>query len=107
MPQNGRAATHQNLTFTKYLDRSTNELLKYSWSGKQIGKATLSCYRPDGTRQQPVISHASCMQHVIISNYSISGGPGDIPVENISLDYGIISYTYVDQKHGEPRRSTT
>src|SRR5438874_9449213 len=27
-------ATHQNLTFTKYLDASTNELLKACWSGK-------------------------------------------------------------------------
>jgi type VI secretion system secreted protein Hcp len=36
---------------------------------------------------------------VVISNYSISGGPGEIPVENVSLDYGIVQYTYVNQKH--------
>jgi type VI secretion system secreted protein Hcp len=34
----------------------------------------------------------------VISNYSISGGPGDVPVENVSLDYGIIQYSYKPQK---------
>src|SRR5207302_348605 len=37
----GEQATRQNLSFTKYLDRSTSDLLKYSWNGKQIGKATI------------------------------------------------------------------
>ena len=35
---------------------------------------------------------------MIIANYSVSGGPGDIPVENVSLDYGIIQYNYKDRK---------
>jgi len=38
------------------------------------------------------------MEHVVIANYSVSGGPGDLPVENVSLDYGIVNYIYVDQK---------
>ena len=41
------------------------------------------------------------MQHVFISNYSVSGGPGDIPLEHVSLDYGTVQYTYVDQKHAD------
>jgi type VI secretion system secreted protein Hcp len=94
-------ATHQNLTFTKYLDRSTNDLLKYSWSGKQIGKATISCFRADSPGNKPVLYLTVTMQHVIIANYSVSGGPGDIPVENVSLDYGIVEYTYLDQKRAD------
>jgi type VI secretion system secreted protein Hcp len=38
---------------------------------------------------------------VIISNFSVSGGPGDIPVENVSLDYGIVEYTYKQQKQAD------
>ena len=38
------------------------------------------------------------MEHVIIANYSVSGGPGDLPVENLALDYGIIQYSYIPQK---------
>ena len=95
-------ATHQNLSFTKYLDTATNALLKYCWSGKQIGKATVTCWRSDGaTDNKPVKYLEIAMQHVIISNYSVSGGPGDIPVENVSLDYGVVQYTYLDQKHAD------
>jgi type VI secretion system secreted protein Hcp len=92
-------APPQNLTFTKYLDSSTNDLLKHCWSGKQIGKATITCFRTDGaTDNKPVLYLALTMQHVLISNYSVSGGPGDIPVENVSLDYGVAQYNYADQK---------
>jgi type VI secretion system secreted protein Hcp len=95
-------ATHQNLSFTKYLDSGTNALLKYCWSGKQIGKATLTCYRSDGaTDNQPVAYLKVTMEHVIISNYSVSGGPGDVPVENVSLDYGTVQYDYKEQKHAD------
>ncbi len=92
-------ANHQNLSFTKYLDGSTHDLLRYCWTGKQIGKATLACYRSDGaTDNKPVKYLEVLMQHVVISNYSVSGGPGDIPVENVSLDYGVLTYTYNSQK---------
>lgn len=86
-------ATHQNFTFSKYLDSASNALLKACWSGKQFGKATLRCYRSEGLYLTVV------MEHVIIANVSIAGGPGDVPVENISLDYGIIQYEYKGQKH--------
>jgi type VI secretion system secreted protein Hcp len=96
------SATHQNFTFTKYLDAATNDLLKLCWSGKMIGKATVSCYRTDGAADNKPVEYLRIeMEHVLISNYSVSGGPGDIPVENVSLDYGIVQYTYMSQKHAD------
>lgn len=92
-------ANHQNLSFSKYLDAATHDLLKYCWAGKQIGKATLTCYRSDGSKDNKPVEYLNVeMQHVVISNYSVSGGPGDIPVENVSLDYGVVKYTYKSQK---------
>lgn len=92
-------ATHSNFTFTKYIDASTNDLLKCCWAGKQIKKATLTCYRADGaTDNKPIEYLRVVMEHVVISNYHISGGPGDIPVESVALDYGIIQYIYKSQK---------
>ena len=41
-------ANHSDFTFTKYLDSSTDDLLKMCWSGKQIGKATVCAYRANG-----------------------------------------------------------
>ncbi len=92
-------ANHQNFSFSKYLDESTADILKYCWGGKQIGKGTLTCFRSDGSKDNKPVKYLEVvMQHIIISNYSLSGGPGDIPVENISLDYGVIQYTYTSQK---------
>jgi type VI secretion system secreted protein Hcp len=92
-------AAHQNLSFTKYLDATTSQLLKYCWSGKQIGKATITCYRSSGAEDNKAVEYLKIvMDHVIIANLSVSGGPGDLPVENVALDYGIVQYTYVDQK---------
>ncbi len=89
-------ANHMNLSFTKYLDGSTTLLLKKCWGGKQFTSATLHCYRA-GEETTPVKYLEVKMEHVIIANYSVSGGPGDIPVENISLDYGILTYNYIGQ----------
>lgn len=92
-------ATHQNLSFTKYLDNGSTDLIRACWSGQQFKKVTLTCYRSDGAKDNKPVQYLNVeMQHVIVSNLSVSGGPGDVPVENISLDYGIVKYTYVEQK---------
>ena len=92
-------ASHSNFSFTKYIDDSTSDLLKQCWSGKQIGKATLTCFRADGaTDNKPVKYLEVVMEHVIVANISVSGGPGGVPIENIALDYGIVQYTYTAQK---------
>lgn len=93
-------ANHQNLSFTKYLDGSTQALLKKCWSGEQFKSAMLTCYRAS-SEANPVKYLEVTMEHVVISNYSVSGGPGDIPVENLSLDYGILTYNYVSQKRAD------
>jgi type VI secretion system secreted protein Hcp len=89
-------ASHQNLSFSKYLDSNTNALLKACWSGKQFKGAILTAYRTD-SGGKPVQYLTVTMVHVIVSNYSVSGGPGDVPVENYSLDYGLITYEYTAQ----------
>jgi len=95
-------ANHQNFTFSKYVDGATDDLLKMCWSGKQIGKAVVTCKRADGAEDNaPVDFLVIEMEHIIVSNYSVSGGPGDIPVENISLDYGIVKYIYKPQKRAD------
>jgi type VI secretion system secreted protein Hcp len=93
-------ANHSNFTFTKYVDSASSDLLKQSWTGKQFQKATVTCYRSEGTADNKPVQYLMIeMEHVIISNLSISGGAGDLPVENVSLDYGIVKYTYMPQKN--------
>lgn len=95
-------ANHSKLTFAKYLDSSTNALLKHCWSGKSIGKATLTCHRASGAEDNKPVEYLKViMEHVVIANYSISAGAGNVPIENIALDYGIIQYNYVNQKEAD------
>jgi len=88
-------ANHSDLSFTKYLDNATDAILSTCWKGEQLKKATIECYRADGTDVGTKYLTID-MEFAIVSNYSISGGGGDIPLENISLSYGTVAYTYTD-----------
>lgn len=89
-------ANHGDFTFSKYLDAATGDLLKYCWNGKQIGKATLRCYRADGDGAAILYLHVD-LEDIIVSNISIGGGAGDVPTESISLAYGKVTYSYTAQ----------
>src|SRR4051812_25634419 len=90
-------ANHSDFTFSKYIDSATDDLLKMCRNGKQIGKATVSAYRANGDNK-PVKYLEIAMDKVIVSNLSFGGGSGDLPVENISLSYGKVQYSYMPQK---------
>lgn len=90
-------AHHKDFKFTKYTDKASDDLLKYCWNGKQIGKATVSSYRSDGDTDR--IKYLEIiMEKCVISDISIGGGSGDTPVEKISINYGKITYKYNPQK---------
>jgi type VI secretion system secreted protein Hcp len=95
-------ANHQNFNFSKYIDSATDDLLKLCWSGKQVPKVTVSCFRSDGNTDNAPIKYLEVvMEHVIVSNISLSGGPGDLPMESIALDYGIVQYNYLPQQSSD------
>jgi type VI secretion system secreted protein Hcp len=92
-------ANHSDISITKYLDSSTDDILKMCWTGKQIKTGVITCLRSDGATDNKYVTYLKIeLDEIIISNYSISGGGGDLPVENISLNYGKIKYTYMNQK---------
>lgn len=87
-------ANHSDLSVTKYLDCATDAILSTCWKGEQLKAATVECYRSDGS--ETAVKYLMVeMEQVIVSNYSISGGGGDIPMENISLSYGKVGYNYI------------
>lgn len=91
-------ANHSSLNFTKYMDIATKDLLQACWNGKQYPKVDIECFRSDGTDDNAIKYLMINMEQVVISNYSFSGGGGDIPIENLSLSYGKITYTYDSKK---------
>jgi len=90
-------ANHSDFSFTKYIDSASDDLLKMCWSGKQIATAKFTGYRADGDNK-PVQYLMIDFTNVIISNYSISGGAGDLPTETVTMSYGKVTYTYIQQK---------
>ena len=74
-------ANHSDLSVTKYLDSATDDIIKSCWTGKQIKTAKIVCLRSDGSDDNKHIEYLIIdMDEVIISNYSVSGGAGDLPV---------------------------
>jgi type VI secretion system secreted protein Hcp len=90
-------ANHSDFSITKYVDASTDDLLKFCWNGKQIGKGTFTAYRADGDNK-PIKYLEVVLEKVVVSNVSFGGGGGDLPTETVSLAYGKVTYTYTPQK---------
>lgn len=89
-------ANHSDFSFTKYTDAASDDLLQYCWSGKHIKSATVHAYRANGDNK-PCKYLEINMDSVIVSNFNLGGGSSDIPVENVSLSYGKVTYKYIPQ----------
>lgn len=94
-------ANHSNLSITKYMDVATKDLLKACWNGTQFKTANMECFRASGEDENAIKYLEIKMEEVVVSNYSLSGGGGGIPIENLSLAYGKITYTYDSKKKEE------
>jgi type VI secretion system secreted protein Hcp len=92
---------HSDISITKYIDKATDDLLSKIWNGDNIATAKIECFRADAESNAPVKYLMIDLEKVIISNYSISAGGGDLPLENISLSYGKVTYTYTEQKKAD------
>jgi len=86
-------ANHTDFNFTKAIDSATDDLIGACWKGLQYETATVECFKSDGGNE-PIKFLEIVMDDVVISNYSISGGRGDLPMENISLAYSKVKYSY-------------
>ncbi|MDD2390576.1 MAG: type VI secretion system tube protein Hcp [Desulfobacterales bacterium] len=86
-------AQHSDLNISKYIDSATDDLLGACWKGKQFEKVTLECFKSDGDNT-PLKFLEIDLEDVIVSNFSISGGGGSLPMESISLSYSKVQYIY-------------
>lgn len=86
------------ISITKIMDQATPDLLKKIWSGQIIPKGAIHAYRADkeGT---PILYLKLEMMHILVTTYSLSGGEGDLPGEELGLSCGYVKYWYDVQKH--------
>lgn len=94
-------ATLNDLTCAKNLDKATPKLFQYCCNGKHIKEVKIEACRATGDKQKYL---EIVMSDVIVSSFSIGSG-SDLPMDQISFNYGKIEYIYTDLDHqtGKPK----
>jgi type VI secretion system secreted protein Hcp len=88
-------ANFQDLSFTKYVDSSSNALMNALAQGKHLEKVTLTA-RKAGEGQHKYISIT--MEEVLVTSISTGGSGGeDRLTENVTLNFGKVSFAYTPQ----------
>jgi len=86
----------QDLSFTKYVDSSSNALIMHACQGSHISKATLVCRKAGGT---PIEYIEIDLEEVLVTSVSTGGSGGeDRLTENVTLNFAKFKYTYRPQK---------
>jgi type VI secretion system secreted protein Hcp len=85
----------QDLTITKYLDKSTPDLMLACCNGKHFDKATLTVRKAGET---PLEYLQITMENLIISNLSTGGSGGeDRLTETVTLNFSKVTVAYKEQ----------
>jgi type VI secretion system secreted protein Hcp len=87
----------QDISLTKLLDKSTPNLVQHCCKGTQFETATLVCRKASGDGGQ--LEYLTLeMKNVIITNVQGGGSENDDNLfENVSLNFGEFTLTYVPQ----------
>lgn len=88
-------ANVQDLSFTKYIDKSSCDLLSASCVGKHYTTALLTVRKAGGT---PLEYLKITMTEVLISSVSTGGSGGeDRLTENVTLNFAAVKVDYIEQ----------
>ncbi|MEP6491160.1 MAG: type VI secretion system tube protein Hcp [bacterium] len=89
-------ANFQDISFTKYIDKSSPLLLQNVANGKHIKEATLTVRKAG---EHPLEYLKIKMQDILVSSYSTGGSGGeDLLTENVTLNFAKVDLTYTPQK---------
>ena len=89
-------ASFQDLSFTKYIDSSTNALMIALAKGTHVAECVLLA-RKAGEGQQRYIQIT--MNEVMVTSVSTGGSGGeDRMTENVTLNFAKVKFSYVPQK---------
>jgi type VI secretion system secreted protein Hcp len=86
----------QDLSFTKFVDKASPNLIKFCCSGKHFGHALLTVRKAGG--DNPVEYLKIKLSDIIISSVTTGGSGGeDRLTENVSLNFGKFTLEYTPQ----------
>jgi type VI secretion system secreted protein Hcp len=85
----------QDLSFTKYIDASSNALMKACCEGKHYDEATLTVRKAGGTPLEYIVLK---LEEVMVTSVSTGGSGGeDRLTENVTLNFAKFMYKYQPQ----------
>jgi type VI secretion system secreted protein Hcp len=85
----------QDLSFTKYVDKSSPELMQHCCNGKHIKEAKLTVRKAG---ENPLEYLIVTLEDVIVASVSTGGSGGeDRLTENVTLDFGRVQVKYTEQ----------
>jgi len=86
----------QDLSFTKWVDKASPNLMKFCCNGKEYKEALLTVRKAG---EKPLEYVKIKMEKVMITSVSTGGSGGeDRLTENVTLNFGKVSYDYTPQK---------
>ena len=86
----------QDLSFTKYIDKSSPDLMLNCCTGKHIPEVTLTCRKAG---ENPLEYLIITLSDTLISSVSTGGSGGeDRLTENVTLNFGKVKVEYTEQK---------
>ncbi|EGV31178.1 type VI secretion system effector, Hcp1 family [Thiorhodococcus drewsii AZ1] len=93
----GGKVSVQDLSFTKWIDKSSPNLMEYCSNGKQYKEAKLTVRKAGG--DTPLEYIIITMTDVIVTSVSTGGSGGeDRLTENVSLNFAAVKVDYQPQK---------
>jgi type VI secretion system secreted protein Hcp len=88
-----------DLSVVKQTDKASTKLFLACCSGTHYDEAVISINRPDG--QGNLVEYANwTLEDVVVSSFTHGAAGSDMPVENISLNFGKITFTYTPTDPG-------
>jgi len=95
-------ASVQDLTFSKYLDKSSPTIVQSCCQGKHMPEVVITMRKAGG--KEPVEYMKVTLNEVLISNYSIGLGGGDQAIENVSLNFAHFKIEYQPQDNNGAKK---
>jgi len=88
---------HQDFSIVKKLDKASPELYLHCCHGRHIPKITVELCRATADKTKYM---AFDLEDVIVTSVMPSGtGGGDLPMENVTFNYGKITWSYTTTDH--------